>query len=57
MPGLAGVDVAANFSLMVNIFSSYFNQNFGELFAIIMGSGIVLGALSSYLAIRRYLNS
>ncbi len=52
---LAGVDVAANFSLAVNVFSSYFNQNFGELFAIIMGSGIVLGGLSSYIAARRYL--
>ena len=52
---LAGVDVAANFSLAVNVFSDYFNQNFGELFAIIMGSGIVLGGLSSYIAARRYL--
>lgn len=52
---LAGVDVAANFSLLVNVFSSYFNQNFGELFIVIMGSGIVLGGLSSYIAARRYL--
>ena len=52
---LAGVDVAANFSLAVNVFSDYFNQNFGELFVIIMGSGIALGGLSSYIAARRYL--
>jgi cell division transport system permease protein len=52
---LAGVDIAANFSLLVNVFSGYFNQNFGELFVVIMGSGVVLGGLSSYIAARRYL--
>lgn len=38
----------------INIFE-YYIGNFGQLFLIIMGSGIVLGALSSYLAVRRYL--
>ncbi len=51
----AGVQGANDFSLLVNIFSSYFLQNFGQIFAIIMGSGIVLGGISSYLAVKRYL--
>jgi cell division transport system permease protein len=51
----AGVDTAQNFSFAVNVFSDYFATNFGQLFAIIMGSGIVLGGVSSYIAARRYL--
>lgn len=39
----------------INIFD-YYVGNFGQMFLIIMGSGIVLGALSSYLAVRRYLS-
>ncbi len=35
---------------------SYYLANFGQMFLIIMGSGIFLGAVSSYLAVRRYLN-
>lgn len=50
--GLRGTD---DFGLIINVFSKYFLQNFGQIFAIIMGSGIVLGAVSSYLAVRRYL--
>lgn len=38
----------------INIFQ-YYLDNFGQLFLIIMGTGIVLGALSSFLAVRRYL--
>ncbi len=38
-----------------NIFT-YFVQSFAFLFVVVMGSGIALGALSSYLAVRRYLN-
>jgi len=34
---------------------TYFTSNFIPIFAIVMGSGIALGALSSYLAVRRYL--
>jgi cell division transport system permease protein len=33
----------------------YYVSNFGEMFLIILTSGIVLGAVSSYLAVRRYL--
>lgn len=39
-----------------NVFS-YFVTAFPLLFLVIMGSGIALGALSSYLAVRRYLRS
>ncbi|MEK7579274.1 MAG: permease-like cell division protein FtsX [Patescibacteria group bacterium] len=38
----------------MNLFS-YYLGNFGQIFLIILGAGIVLGALSSYLAVRRYL--
>ncbi len=36
---------------------SYYADNFPFLFLVIIGSGIALGALSSYIAVRRYLNS
>lgn len=52
----AGVQGTQDFGLIINVFSTYFKQNFGQIFAIIMGSGIALGAVSSYLAVRRYLN-
>lgn len=52
---IAGVDVAQNFSFAINVFSKYFTVHFGELFVIIMGSGIILGGISSYIAARRYL--
>ena len=52
----AGVQDTQDFGLIINVFSTYFINNFGQIFAIIMGSGIVLGAISSYLAVRRYLN-
>jgi cell division transport system permease protein len=52
---LAGVDVASNFSLIVNVLSQYFVSNFGQIFVLIMGSGIILGGVSSYIAARRYL--
>jgi len=52
---LAGVDVAANFSLIVNVLSAYFVHNFAEIFLLIIGSGIVLGGVSSYVAARKYL--
>lgn len=51
----AGVDVAANFELVVNVLSHYFVENFRELLAIIMGAGVLLGGVSSYIAARRYL--
>ncbi len=52
----AGIQGTQDFGLIINVFSTYFRQNFGQIFGIIMGSGIVLGAISSYLAVRRYLN-
>ncbi len=51
-----GVKGTQDFGLIINVFTKYFLQNFGQIFGIIMGSGIVLGATSSYLAVRRYLN-
>lgn len=51
-----GIQGAQDFSLVINIFFGYFVKNFGQIFALIMGSGIVLGAISSYMAVRRYLN-
>ncbi|MEK7641690.1 MAG: permease-like cell division protein FtsX [Patescibacteria group bacterium] len=51
----AGVQVAADFELAVNVLSRYFVQNFAQIFILIMGIGIILGGLSSYIAARRYL--
>ncbi|TSC62637.1 MAG: membrane protein of unknown function [Parcubacteria group bacterium Athens0416_74] len=39
-----------------NVFE-YFTSQFPLIFLVVMGSGIALGALSSYLAVRRYLKS
>lgn len=44
----------AGFFSGVNVFS-YYLSNFSQFFGIVMGSGIVLGAFSSFLAVRRYL--
>jgi cell division transport system permease protein len=44
----------ANFFNGINIFH-YYIANFSQIFGIIVGSGVVLGAVSSYLAVRRYL--
>lgn len=38
----------------INIFE-YYLSNFGQILLLLLGSGIVLGAISSYLAVRRYL--
>lgn len=51
----AGVQVAVDFELAVNVLSRYFILNFSEIFIIIMSAGIVLGGVSSYVAARRYL--
>jgi len=51
----AGVEIAANFGLVVNVLSEYFTKNFSQIFIIIMGSGVILGGISSYIAARRYL--
>lgn len=39
-----------------HILFGYYVSNFKTIFAIILGSGVVLGAVSSYMAVRRYLN-
>lgn len=52
---LVGVDVAANFELVVNVLSSYFFKNFAQIFVIIMGAGVILGGVPSYIAAKRYL--
>lgn len=52
---LAGAQAASDLSSVTAIFTGYFVSNFGQIFTIIMVSGIVLGAVSSYLAVRRYL--
>lgn len=41
--------------LGINVYSYYW-ANFFQIFLIILSSGILLGIISSYLAIRRYLN-
>lgn len=46
--------VTENFFGNINLYH-YFLNNFGRIFAIMLGSGIALGGLSSYLAVRRYL--
>lgn len=38
----------------INIFD-YYLSNFGQIFLLLLGAGVVLGAISSYLAVRRYL--
>ena len=43
-----------NFFVGLNIFR-YYTANFGQIFLIIVGSGIAIGSISSYLAVRKYL--
>lgn len=43
-----------NFFGGVNVFS-YYIANFPLLFLVIVGSGVLIGAIASYLAVRRYL--
>ena len=42
------------FLVGLNIFH-YYTGNFGQIFLIIVGSGVAIGAISSYLAVRKYL--
>lgn len=51
----AGSQNISDLATFSNVFLSYFVQNFGQIFGIIMGAGIILGAISSYMAVRRYL--
>ena len=48
-------DAAANFFSGLHLFR-YYLAHFGEFVLILLGSGIVLGAVSSFWAVRRYLN-
>ncbi|MFA6272886.1 MAG: permease-like cell division protein FtsX [Candidatus Paceibacterota bacterium] len=45
-----------DFFFGVNVFR-YYLDNFPQIFLLILGSGIVLGVASSFLAVRRYLNA
>lgn len=47
-------DATANFFIGLNVFK-YYTSNFGQIFAIIMASGMAIGAISSFLAVRKYL--
>jgi cell division transport system permease protein len=51
----AGVEVAKDFSIFVNVLSNYFMSNLPAMFVVIILAGIILGGLSSYVAARRYL--
>ena len=46
--------VMSNFFIGLNLYS-YYLHNFPEVFLIVIGSGILIGAISSILAIRKYL--
>jgi len=43
----------ADFFVGINLFS-YYVSNFGEIFLIIVFSGVAIGSLSSFLAVRKY---
>lgn len=43
-----------NFFAGINLFD-YYASNFGQIFLIVVGSGLAIGAVSSYLAVRKYL--
>jgi cell division transport system permease protein len=43
-----------SFLVGLNIFH-YYTANFGEIFLIIVGSGVAIGSVSSFLAVRKYL--
>jgi cell division transport system permease protein len=45
---------AGNFFAGIDLFN-YYILHFGNIFLIVMGSGVVIGAISSFLAVRRYL--
>ena len=49
-------DLTERFFIGINIFE-YYVSNFGQLFFVVLGSGIIIGAVSSYLAVKRYLKS
>ena len=50
----AGLETASDLTLAANIVSVYFVSHFGQIFAIIVGAGIIMGGISSYVAARKY---
>ena len=46
--------LSRNYFVGLDLFDFYL-KNFGQIFLIVFGSGIALGAISSYLAVRKYL--
>lgn len=46
--------LSKNFFVNLDLFDFYL-KNFGQIFLIVFGSGIALGAISSYLAVHKYL--
>lgn len=47
-------NLSKNFFIGLDLFDFYL-KNFGQIFLIVFGSGIGLGAISSYLAVKKYL--
>lgn len=47
-------NISKNFFVGLDLFDFYL-KNFGQIFLIIFGSGIALGAIASYLAVHKYL--
>jgi len=47
-------NLSKNFFVGLDLFDFYL-KNFGQIFIIVFGSGILLGAVSSYLAVQKYL--
>jgi len=43
-----------NFFIGLNVFD-YYTSNFGQIFLVVILSGVVIGAISSFLAVRKYL--
>ncbi len=43
-----------SFFVGLNLFH-YYTENFGEIFFIIVGSGVAIGSISSFLAVKKYL--
>ncbi len=44
-----------DFFVGLNVFK-YYIENFGQIFLIIIGSGVIIGSFSSFLAVRKYLS-
>ncbi|MEI6553618.1 MAG: permease-like cell division protein FtsX [bacterium] len=43
-----------NLGTGLNVFN-YYISNFGQMFLVVIGTGLILGAVSSYLAVKKYL--